>query len=83
MDLENLESELRSLTDDLDKESFVYDLLLAYGFPKATITRLKKGDYNQSNQHGEILWKKHLYYTTAARSELFTRIDEAKVITIY
>lgn len=78
MDLENLESELRSLVEDPCEETFVYDLLLAYGFPKATITRLKKGDYNQSKLPAEILWKKHLYFTTAARSDLFTRIDEAK-----
>ena len=36
--------------------NFIYDFLLAYGLPKSSINRLKKGDYNQSKIDGEIIW---------------------------
>lgn len=78
MDLEKLEQNVQKLVDDLDEESFIYDLLLAYDFPKATITRLKNGDRNQSKKSGEIIWKKNLCFTDKPDADLFTCIDALK-----
>ncbi|MBN2685386.1 MAG: class I SAM-dependent DNA methyltransferase [Pontiellaceae bacterium] len=44
------------------QDEFIFELLLAYGKPKASITRLRQGTYNQSNVPGEVLWKKELYF---------------------
>ena len=40
-----------------NRDTFIYELLRAYGFPKASVTRLETGDYNRAKVEGEILWK--------------------------
>jgi len=42
MNIEKLEEKLHTLVSSLNKESFIYDLLQAYGLPKSSITRLQK-----------------------------------------
>ncbi len=44
------------------KDEFIYELLLAYGTPKATIARLKSGAINLSKKPGEVLLKKKVYF---------------------
>lgn len=78
MNIQKLEEDIRLLVRHLDEEEFVYDLLLAYDLPKASITRLKQGAYNQAKTDGEILWKKKLYFKTAAKGDLHTIIDGMK-----
>jgi hypothetical protein len=56
---------------------FLYDLLLAYGSPKASVTRLKNGTYNQAKESGEVLWKKKVWYKPAA-ADLYAAIDAMK-----
>ena len=51
---------------------------MAYGLPKAAISRLKQGTYNQSKTDGEIIWKKKLYFKTAAGDDLHGVIDAMK-----
>ncbi|MCI5208427.1 MAG: hypothetical protein D3910_06445, partial [Candidatus Electrothrix sp. ATG2] len=62
MDIQKLEDDLRLLVNDVDTQGFIYDLLRAYKLPKASITRLQKGAYNQAKNPGEILWKKKLFF---------------------
>ncbi len=78
MNIEKLEEKLHSLVSSLNKESFIYDLLLIYGQPKSSITRLQKGDYNLSKVEGEILWKKKLYFKQEDTSDLHVLIDQLK-----
>lgn len=62
----------------LSKDTFIYDLLLAYGLPKAAITRLKQGTYNLSEEEGEVLWKKKIFFKAIRKGDLHDLIDEAK-----
>ncbi|MCH9723391.1 MAG: N-6 DNA methylase [Planctomycetes bacterium] len=80
MNIEQLEQNIQSLVTNLNKETFVYDLLRAYELPKASITRLQKGDYNLSKKTGEILWKKQLFFKQATEEEgdLHVFIDNLK-----
>ncbi|MCB2181312.1 MAG: class I SAM-dependent DNA methyltransferase [Desulfobulbaceae bacterium] len=78
MNIEKLETQLQSLVANLDEKTFIYDLLQVYSLPKASITRLQKGAYNQASREGEILWKKKLYFKTAAADELYHAIDDMK-----
>jgi len=57
---------------------FVYDLLLAYGKPKSSITRLKAGTYNLSKEPGEIYWKRNLFFKHVEHENLFHMIDELR-----
>jgi len=62
MNITQIENNLQKLMNRFNKETFIYDLLLAYGLPKASITRLKKGDLNLSKVEGEICWKKKVFF---------------------
>jgi len=78
MSIEKLEDNIQSLVTNLVEKTFIYDLLLAYGQPKASVTRLKKGDYNLSKIQGEILWKKKLFFKKEIDSDLHGLIDKLK-----
>ena len=43
-------------------DEFIYELLLAYGTPKATIARLKSGQLNLSKEPNEVLLKKKVFF---------------------
>jgi len=58
---------------------FIYDLLLAYGKPQPSITRLKKGTYNLSDDKAnEIYWKKNLLFRHVQHFDLHETIDDLK-----
>jgi len=76
MNIANIESNIRAIIDNFDKETFIYDLLSAYKLPKASITRLKKGTLNLSKKSDEIIWKKKLYFKEAKRGDLYHSIDD-------
>ncbi len=76
MNLEKLESNLQALITNLNEDTFIYDLLLTYGLPKASVTRLQKGDYNLSKVQGEILWKKKLCFKHDTAVDIHHLIDQ-------
>ena len=78
MNIEKLEETVQMLVTNLVEETFIYDLLLAFNQPKASITRLKKGDYNLSKNPGEIIWKKKLFFKKEIDSDLHDLIDRLK-----
>lgn len=69
MNLDKIENELKNISSSINKETFIYDFLLAYGLPKSSINRLKKGDYNQSKIDGEIIWAKKIYFKAISKNE--------------
>ncbi len=78
MDLNKLEQDIKSLVASLNQDEFIYDFLLAYDFPKSSITRLKKGDYNKSRVDDEVLWKKNLFFKVETQEDLHLTIDAAQ-----
>ncbi len=70
MNIALIENNLQQLVNTFEKESFIYDLLLAYGQPKATIKRIKDGGLNLSKVDGEIAWKKKLFYKAIEGEDL-------------
>lgn len=67
---------VENLIDNFSKEEFVFDLLVAYGISKTSVTRLKKGDYNLSKVDGEILYKKKIFFKVEASNKLLSSIEE-------
>jgi hypothetical protein len=57
MTIAQIEHNLQALFTNFQQDEFIYQLLLAYGHPQATIVRLKSGDRNLSKIAGEIDWK--------------------------
>jgi hypothetical protein len=75
MNKTQIEKSLDQLVKSLDKENFIYDLLVAYGISKTSITRLKKGDFNLSKVEGEVLYKKKVLFKVAQTGTLLDVID--------
>ena len=61
MDLATIEQHVGEL-DVTQGFDLIFDLLAAYGMPKASITRLRKGSANRSDRDDEVLWKGKVYY---------------------
>lgn len=82
MNIAQIESNITKLIKTFSKESFIYDFLLAYGLPKSSITRLKKGNLNMSKTKGEISWKKKLFFREEHNEDLHITVTRlAKSIT--
>ena len=69
MNLDKIESKLIKISSKIDKRNFIYDFLLAFGLPKSSINRLKKGDYNKSKNDSEIIWAKKIYFKSILEDE--------------
>ncbi|MGB0361382.1 MAG: type IIL restriction-modification enzyme MmeI, partial [Endozoicomonas sp.] len=76
MNTEKLEKQLKVIATQADKTQFIYDLLLAYQQPKASVTRLQKGDYNLAKTAGDILWKQKLFFRASDQDDLHEQIDQ-------
>jgi hypothetical protein len=77
MNITQIEANLQKLILSFSKSSFIYDLLLAFGQPKASITRLQKG-LNLSKTEGELLWKKKLFFKEVENEDIHQVIDDTK-----
>lgn len=71
-----IQHNVQNIIDNFSKENFVFDLLIAYGISKTSVTRLKKGDYNLSKVDGEILYKKKIFFKVEATEQLLNSIDD-------
>lgn len=58
MNTKETEHNIQAIFDDFSKEKFIYNLLMAYGISKTSVTRLKKGDINLSKNENEIFYNK-------------------------
>lgn len=67
---------------DLDQGfDLIYDLLLAHGLPKASVSRLKSGSYDKSEFENEVLWKRKVFYRhepTIEDDALLALIDDSR-----
>ena len=76
MNIAQIESNIQKLINSFTQETFIYGLLLAYGLPKASITRLQKGNLNLSKVDGEISWKKKVFFKEVFEQDLHVTISE-------
>ena len=67
--LERIETNLKKIQENLNKDNFIFDFLEAYEQPKASIKRLKEGDYNLSKEPNEIIWKKKIHFYKVNNNE--------------
>jgi hypothetical protein len=77
MTITQIETNITKLIKDFTQDDFIFDFLLAYGEPKATITRLKKGELNQLEIKGEVLLRKKLFFKETDQN-LHSTIDTLK-----
>lgn len=77
MTIIEIENNLNVLVANFDKETFIFDLLLAYGTPKSTIKRLQGSDHDKLETNGELVLRKKLYFKVTD-DELHATIDKLK-----
>jgi len=77
MTITQIETNITKLLKNFTQDNFIFDFLLAYGEPKATITRLKKGELNQLDSKGEVLLRKKVFFKEA-HEHLHGSIDTLK-----
>jgi len=77
MNSAQIEKNLQKLIRSFKKETFIYEVLLPYGMPKASITRLQKGNLDLSKVEGEISWKKKLLFKEEYTQDLHITVTEA------
>jgi type I restriction-modification system DNA methylase subunit len=70
MNITQIEENIRILFSSPLREDYIYDILRIYGLPKASITRLQKGNLNMSKNDGDIIWKKKLNYRKENEQDL-------------
>lgn len=70
-----IEQNVKNIVEHFRKEDFIFDLLLAYGISKTSITRLKKGDFNLSKIPGEILYKRKIFFKEEAEGKLLSTLE--------
>jgi len=76
MNIAQIEDNIKQIIEKFDEKSFIFDFLLAYEMPKATITRLKKSELNRLESQGELLLRKYLFFKVTETSLLHITIDE-------
>ncbi|MBM5026471.1 class I SAM-dependent DNA methyltransferase [Vibrio parahaemolyticus] len=75
---ENIKSLVKQVSSqEISKDDFVYELLLAYGHRKSVVSRVKSGERNLAKTVGEVILKRHLYFKPCT-SNLFAEIDALK-----
>ena len=78
MNITQIENNLNLLIENIDKESFIYNLLESYYLPKASISRLQKGSLNLSKVPGEVSWKKKVFFKEELKNDLHLTISALK-----
>jgi len=77
MTIIEIENNLNNLVSNFDENSFVFDLLLAYGAPKSTIKRLQGSDHDRLATDGELSLRKKLFFKIS-HENLHSTIDSLK-----
>jgi type I restriction-modification system DNA methylase subunit len=76
MNITLIQDKLQKLIKALSKDSFIYDLLLAYDLPKSGVTLLRKGNRNMSKIEGEVSWKKKVFFKEIKDADLHLTISD-------
>lgn len=72
--------QLEQLTNELNREEFIYGFMTAYDFPKATITQVRQGGArNVAKEAGHVALKNKLYYQNVHEGEDFDSIFELRI----
>lgn len=77
MTITQIENNITNLINNFSQDNFIFEFLLAYGEPKATITRLEKGELNQLESKGELLHRKKVFFKVTSE-QLLSTIDTIK-----
>lgn len=72
MNIVDAEKNLKKVSEKFSKETFIFDLMIAYDFPKSTISKLKIKYKN----HDDVVVPSKLHFVGVSKKELDTKFDE-------
>lgn len=72
MNIVQAEENLKKITTKFSKESFIFDLMTAYDFPKSTISKLKI----KYKDHDDVVVPSKLHFVGVTKKELDSKFDE-------
>lgn len=77
---ENVKQIISKITqDELNKQDFIYELLLAYGHRSQSVGRVRSGERNLAeDKENSVFWKRQLYFKIAKQQDLYGLIDQMK-----
>lgn len=78
MQSSKIEEDVKILVDNFNKEDFIYDFLLAFGFAKISIRRLREGNSNLAKKENQLIIKQKLFYEYSNSEDLYSLIDSLK-----
>lgn len=79
LSIAEIENNLEKVFTDFNKEDFIYEFILSFGIPQATIKRLKSGKLNLADNAGELAWKKKVFFKELNIDDsLYELIDDLK-----
>ncbi len=79
MNIGQININLENLILNFNPESFIYDLLLAYGTPKATIARAQLKEKKLLDEFGDdVIIRKKVFYRVVQPEELLTAFNELR-----
>lgn len=78
MQSQKIEEDVRKLVENFSQEDFIYDFLLAFGFTKMSIKRLREGNSNLSKKENQLIIKQKLFYEFSADGDIYSIIDDLK-----
>ncbi|MFL0684612.1 MAG: class I SAM-dependent DNA methyltransferase [Algoriphagus aquaeductus] len=79
MTITQIEKNLQKLISNFNQETFIFDLLLAYGTPKASIARLQNGNLNLFKGPGMVNWKKKVLFKEVFEQDLHRALADLKL----
>ena len=77
MNVRQIEANVEALMGSWSKDTFIYELLLAYGLPKATVTRAMKGTANMSKEPGVVQLKSKVLFKPVQGQDLHVSVEHA------
>ena len=77
MNVRQIEANVEALMGSWSKDTFIYELLLAYGLPKATVTRAMKGTANMSKERGVVQLKSKVLFKPVQGQDLHVSVEHA------
>ena len=74
MQIEKITENFKNLVKEIDEKKFIFNFIECFDFPKSTIARLKKGNYNISKKDNELIWKRKIHFINSRKLNKDTHV---------
>lgn len=78
MNSQKIEEDVRSIIENYSATDFIYDFLIAFGFTKMTIKRLREGNSSLAQKDNQLIIKQKLFYEYSSDGDIYSIIDDLK-----